>query len=95
MIGGGPSGIDLVWHLSKTASHITFSQHKVNGESKESFERRQRLLPDNVTLQENVKRFYSNGAEFIDGSCQSFEVVFFATGNIIELILGKKTITEI
>ncbi|XP_037049486.1 senecionine N-oxygenase-like isoform X1 [Bradysia coprophila] len=80
VIGGGPSGIDLVLHLSKTASRITFSQHKINGESKESFAQRQQLLPDNVTLQENVRRFYPNGAEFIDGSCQSFEVIFFATG---------------
>lgn len=91
MIGGGPSGIDLVLHLSKTASRITFSQHKINGETKDSFERRQRLLPDNVTLQENVRRFYPNGAEFIDGSYQSFEVVFFATGNLVEHTGGKKT----
>lgn len=81
MIGGGPSGIDLVSHLSKTASRITFSQHKRSDESKESFEKRQELLPENVTLQENVKRFFSNGAEFIDGSRQTFEVIFFATGN--------------
>lgn len=80
MIGGGPSGIDLILHLSITASRITFSQHKRSGESKESFEKRQQLLPANVTLQENVKRITSSGAEFIDGSHQTFEVVFFATG---------------
>lgn len=80
MIGGGPSGIDLVYHISKTACRITFSQHKRSDESKESFEKRQCLLPENVTLQENVKQFFRNGAEFIDGSRQTFEVVFFATG---------------
>lgn len=80
VIGGGPSGIDLVSLLSNTASRITFSQHKRPDESKQSFEGRQKLLPKNVTLQENVKRFTSNGAEFIDGSKHTFEVVFFATG---------------
>lgn len=85
VIGGGPSGIDLVSHLSKTASRITFSQHKRSDESKESFEKRQLLLPENVTLQENVKRFTSTGVEFIDGSHQTFEVVFFATGKSLNL----------
>lgn len=80
VIGGGPSGTDLISHLSKTASRITFSQHKRSHETRESFEKRQQLLPENVTLQENVKRFTSSGAEFIDGSHKTFEVVFFATG---------------
>ncbi len=84
VVGGGPSGIDLVLHLSRTASRITFSQHKRSGESKESFEQRQGLLPENVTLQENVKRLVTNGAEFIDGSIQTFEVIFFATGKNFE-----------
>lgn len=80
VIGGGPSGVDLICHLSKTATRVIFSQHKRPGETRESFEQRQRLLPENVTLQENVKEFFSNGAEFIDGTRQTFEVVFFATG---------------
>lgn len=82
MIGGGPSGMDLVSHLSKTATRVTFSQHKRPHETAESLERRKSLLPPKVTLQENVKRFTRTGAEFIDGSHETFTVIFYATGKI-------------
>lgn len=81
MIGGGPSGIDLVEHLSKTTNRLTFSQHIKPNETAEERKQRASLFSSKVTLQENVKRFTPTGAEFIDGSQQTFDVVFFATGN--------------
>lgn len=86
MIGAGPSGMDLVMFLSKTAERVTFSQHKRPNETLEEREKRQSLLPPKSTLQDNVKRFTTTGAEFIDGTHQTFTVVFFATGNHFRLI---------
>lgn len=84
MIGGGVSGRDLVNHLSKTASRVTFSQHKIPNETTEALKQRQRFYSSKVTLKENVKRFTPNGAEFIDDSRQSFDVVIYATGDILK-----------
>lgn len=81
VIGGGPSGLDLMAHISKTAERLTWSQNKRPQETKEAFEKRKDLLPPKVTLQENVKRFTATGAEFLDGTHETFTVVFFATGN--------------
>ncbi|XP_055306207.1 senecionine N-oxygenase-like isoform X2 [Sitodiplosis mosellana] len=80
LIGSGASGLDMVNHLSKTAQRITFSQNKRQNETKEEHEKRQRSLPRNVLLQDNVKSLTPTGAEFIDGSHQNFSVVIFATG---------------
>lgn len=81
VIGGGPSGMDLVAHVSKTAERITWSQNERPNETKEAREKRKSLLPRTVTLQDNVKRFSETGAEFLDGTHETFTVVFFATGN--------------
>lgn len=83
VIGAGPSGMDLMAHVSKTAERLTFSQHKRPHETKEDFEKRKNLMPPNVTLQTNVKRFTATGAEFIDGTHQTFSVIFYATGKKI------------
>lgn len=72
--------MDLVAHLSRTAERVTFSQHKRPNETKEEREKRQSILPHKATLQDNVKRFTATGAEFIDGTHQTFTVVFYATG---------------
>lgn len=72
--------MDLVAHLSKTANRITFSQHKRPNETKEEREQRQSLLPPNAVLQDNVKNFTATGAEFIDGTHQTFSAVILATG---------------
>lgn len=90
VIGAGASGMDLVAHLSKTANHITFSQHKRINETKEARDKRQSLLPPNALLQDNVKTFTSTGAEFIDGTHETFSVVLFATGNSYRNKFKKK-----
>lgn len=84
VIGGGPSGMDLVAAISKTAKRVTFSQHKRPNESPETLQRRKSMAPQNVTLQENVNRFTDTGAEFVDGTHQTFSVVFYATGISID-----------
>lgn len=68
-------------HLSKTASRITFSQHKIANETEEARRQRQNSYSTKVTLKENVKRFTTAGATFIDDSNQTFDVVIYATGN--------------
>lgn len=80
IIGGGSSAKDLVEHLSKTATKLTWSQHKHADETSEQYEKRKSLLPTNATLQGDVKRFTETGAEFMDGTHETFSVVFFATG---------------
>lgn len=81
VIGGGSSGNDIVAHLGKTASQVTFSQHKIPNEKKEDREKRESVLPKNTKLQDDVAHFTGTGAEFIDGSHQAFDSVIFATGN--------------
>lgn len=81
VIGGGSSGIDIVAHLGKTASNVTFSQHKIPDETKEEREKRESIMPKNSKLQDDVKRFTTTGVEFIDGSHQTFDAVIYATGN--------------
>lgn len=66
--------------LSEIANRITFSQHKVPNETAEARAKRQSIMPPKTTLQDNVKRFTETGAEFIDGTHETFTVVFFATG---------------
>lgn len=76
VIGAGPSGVDIVDHLSKTAHRITLSQHKIRNNSEEAH----KLLLKNVEIQNDVKQFTANGVEFADGSQQSFDAVIYATG---------------
>lgn len=80
IIGAGPSGMDLASQLSHVAERITFSQHKKPDETKEQRAHREQLMPPKTTLQDNVVRFTATGAEFLDGTHQTFSVVIFATG---------------
>lgn len=82
IIGGGSSAIDLVEHLSKSVIRLTWSQHKHADERPEEYEHRKSLLPSNAILQEDVKRFTKTGAEFMDGTHETFSVVFYATGSV-------------
>lgn len=70
VIGSGSSGIDLVALLSETAKHVTWSRRS----SANTFPY------ENVTYKGEVKRFTKTGAEFVDGSEETFTVVFCATG---------------
>lgn len=81
VIGAKDSGTDVVNMCSNKAERITWSQHKKPNESMEAFENRKRSLLPNVTLRGDVKRFTITGADFLDGSHETFTVVIYATGN--------------
>lgn len=74
----------MVGQLAKTANRITFSQRKRVNETKEVRDKRQGLFPRNTILKDEVKRFTPTGAEFIDGTHQTFSVVLLATGTFIK-----------
>lgn len=80
VIGASSSGLDLANHLSQVAKSVTLSQNKPPHQTKEAREKRKKSLPAGTILKDNVKRFTADGAEFIDGTTQSFTVVIFATG---------------
>lgn len=72
--------MDLVAAIAKTAKRVTSSQHKRPNETPEALEKRKSLAPANVTLRENVTRFTETGAEFIDGTHETFSIIFYGTG---------------
>lgn len=80
VIGSSASGLDLVTHLSNVAKSVTLSQNKPPHQTKEAREKRKKSLPPGAILKDNVKRFTTDGAEFIDGTTVPFTVVIFATG---------------
>lgn len=71
MVGGGPSGRDVVFAVSTKANKLLFSTHR-NLPPK--------LFPENVQLKTDIEQFNSNGAVFKDGSEEKFDVIFFCTG---------------
>lgn len=80
VIGTGPSGVDLVIHLSNVAKRVTISRNKPKHETKEQYEKRQNSLPPKTILKDNVKHFTTDGAEFIDGSRDTYDTIIYATG---------------
>lgn len=81
MIGGGPSGTDLMTFIQKTASRVTISRRKhCSFVYNKRFKNLQAKSKKNVTFQGELKRLTSTGAEFSDGSHQTFTVVIYATG---------------
>ncbi|XP_031630089.1 senecionine N-oxygenase-like [Contarinia nasturtii] len=75
VVGGGPSGRDLILQLSKVANRITWSRrtYSETGEMRKKY-------GDNVTFKKNLKRFTSNGADFMDDTHQNFTAVIYGTG---------------
>lgn len=72
MIGAGPSGMDLANEISKVAERVTLSHHH-NPEPKTVFK-------PNVDMRPDVQCLTENGARFVDGTEQSYSVVFYCTG---------------
>lgn len=82
MIGTGPSGVDLVIQLSSVAKRVTISRNRPKKETREARKSREDALPPKTILKDNVKRFTTNGAEFIDGTTQTFSTIIYATGRL-------------
>lgn len=80
IIGSGPSAMDLVAAIAKSAKRVTSSQHKQPNETPEALAKRKSIAPANVRLQENVKRLTETGAEFIDGTHETFTTIIYGTG---------------
>lgn len=82
IIGAGPSGTDLALHLSKVAQSVTLSRKAKPNETEEMRRKHQNALPSIIQVKSVVKRFTNEGAEFLDGTLQSFTTIIYATGEI-------------
>lgn len=73
----GASGLDLMLQLRDVANRVTISRKKPIhlAEDEEQMD-----LPPKTILKDSVKRFTSDGVEFMDGSWQSFTTIIYATG---------------
>lgn len=81
LIGMAASGLDLMLQLQNVANRITISRKKPMHLTEDApLEQQQPVLPPKTVLKDSVKRFTSDGAEFIDGSWQSFTTIVYATG---------------
>ncbi|XP_031623997.1 senecionine N-oxygenase-like [Contarinia nasturtii] len=80
VIGSGDSALDIIQLLRKTASRITVVCRET--QSAQWQKMLQNLLSENVAVQGEVKRLTQTGAEFSDGSHQTFSVVILATGYV-------------
>lgn len=80
MIGSGSSAIDLVIMLSNIVRNITISARKWNNGLNVELESGLHSYLPNVILRPKINRFVADGAEFIDGTKQTFTSVIYATG---------------
>lgn len=86
IIGGGPSGIDLVYSISEFAKTVIFSHHTHNSTY---------TFPNNVTRMGLVQKFTKNGVVFTDGTDVEIDVVIFCTGKLHSMGLTKKAHTKL
>lgn len=64
--------MDLAYEISKQAKRVTLSHHQ-HPEPKTIF-------PANVDMRPDIKCLTENGAQFTDGSEQTYTVIFYCTG---------------
>lgn len=74
IIGGGPSGVDLVYLISEFAKTVVFSHHTHNSTH---------IFSNNVTRMGSVQKFTRNGVTFTDGTEIEITDIVFCTGNAI------------
>lgn len=89
VIGAGASGIDIAIQLSRVAKRVTLSRNKHSRVNEEQHRKRHNSFPAKITSKHNVKRFTANGAEFIDGTKQTFSLVIYATGTNVKIFSLK------
>lgn len=66
--------MDLAHEISKLARRVTLSHHHP--------ENPQTQFAGNVDLRSDVRRLTRNGAEFTDGTHETYSVIFYCTGKI-------------
>lgn len=72
VIGGGASARDLAYQIAETATRVTLSLHrKPEPES---------VFPSNGVQKPDIKKMTETGAEFVDGTHQTFSVIIHCTG---------------
>lgn len=76
IIGGGPSGIDLVYSISEFAKTVIFSHHTHNSTY---------TFPTNVIRMGSVQKFTKNAVIFIDGTEIEITDIIFCTGKLYSL----------
>ncbi|CAD7012730.1 unnamed protein product [Ceratitis capitata] len=72
VVGGGPSGTDIVNHIHRHAEQIYFSHHLETAPRTD--------FMTNVMQKPDIKHFTPDGAIFKDGSSATFSYVIFCTG---------------
>lgn len=72
VIGGGPSALDIAYEISKVAERVTLSHHLK--------QKPKTIFPNNLSQVPDVKQFTENGAQFTDGSTDTFNAIVFCTG---------------
>lgn len=77
VIGNGTSGMDMVQLLAHSSERTAFSVRK---QSEAAFEELRGHLPANCSLRSVVRRFTATGAEFVDGTYETFTAVIWAIG---------------
>lgn len=81
IIGMGASGLDLMLQLRNVAKFVAISRKSTPYLAKDtSLKQQQTILPPKTSLKDGVERFTMDGAEFVDGSRQSFTTIIYATG---------------
>lgn len=71
VVGGGPSGIDLIYLISKTAKRVYFSHHTHNYTQ---------TIPSNVCRVGKVKELTETGVIFEDGTRHDVDAIVYCTG---------------
>lgn len=69
--------MDLAYEISKKAERVTLSHHHDPNPKT--------VFPSNVDQRPDIKRLTEDGAEFADGSTQTYSVIFYCTGELIDI----------
>lgn len=72
VVGAGPSAIDIMKEVAKTAKNVFWSHHL-----------KQKLnlkLPANVVEKPDIERLATSGAHFVDGTFEDCTVILYCTG---------------
>lgn len=70
-IGAGPSGVDISQEVARVATQVFWSNHLVPPKT---------IPADNLIQKADVLRLTRDGAEFTDGTCETFDEIIYCTG---------------
>lgn len=73
LIGGGPSGKDIVYAIATKARRVCFSTHRDVSKN---------VFPPNVAVKPDVKEVKASSVVFEDGSEENFTTILYCTGKL-------------